>query len=316
MDLEKEFKKIKAYIYKWYKKDQGEWFPDANSEGREKKNVDSYLLDILNDTKYEIQYFSLFFEKMSYWKIIQSQYALLYKEDKEKFYKEFAESTEYVYLRFVMDKKFNDLGMSLAGFTFALLYLSQWRDKSKELVESMIYSINNYDRSLDKQEKEGLIIYNGQDNIVSAWFMLDLYCLSYNKSYKKNNSNLPKLYTPYDEVLKEWNTTDMNRVDQLVYKLCEIHIMRTIKMKEDWYQEFDWNEKKLFPFEILVWLKMRKEQGLENPETYSHYFMNEPLAKAFPLDKPLPFPEIPHIELLKIEYPKLYIKYLDERKDG
>jgi len=257
---------------------------------------------------------------MAFWKMNQAQYALLYKEDQDGFYKAFSESAEYAYLELIIkQKRAFYLGMSSVGFTLALQCLSKHEDKYKIVAEAMLYSINNYIPEKHYKQGVGVIIGNGRDDIVSAWFMLDLYCLAYERSYDKDKANLPKDYTPYNEVLKEWDTTDMQKVDQLVYKLCEMHILRGVRsgdMDKDWFQEFSYNEKQLFPFEILVWLQMRKNKGLKNPEKYTHYFMQEPLAKAFPLDKPLVLPDIPHIELLKIEHPELYAKYLSERNNG
>jgi hypothetical protein len=257
---------------------------------------------------------------MAFWKMNQAQYALLYKEDQDGFYKAFSESAEYAYLELIIkQKRAFDLGMSSVRFTLALQCLSKNEDKYKIVAEAMLYSINNYIPEKHYKQGVGVIIGNGREDIVSAWFMLDLYCLAYERSYDKDKANLPKDYTPYNEVLKEWDTTDMQKVDQLVYKLCEMHILRGVRsgdMDKDWFQEFSYNEKQLFPFEILVWLQMRKNKGLKNPEKYTHYFMQEPLVKAFPLDKPLVLPDIPHIELLKIEHPELYAKYLSERNNG
>ncbi len=318
--LEKEFKKMKAYIYKWQKKDKGEWFPNAQGEGSEKENIDEYIEDIFNDTKNEIKYLSLYFKDMAFWKMNQAQYALLYKEDQDEFYKLFSESAEYAYLELLIKKKrVFYLGMSSVGFTLALQCLLKNEAKYKVVAEAMLYSINNYIPEKHDKQGVGIIISNGNDDIVSAWFMLDLYCLAYEKSYDKNKANLPKNYTPYDEVLKAWDTTDLQKVDQLVYKLCEIHILKGIRsgdMDKDWSQEFAHNEQILFPFEIQVWLTLREMKGLKNPTKFTHYFMQEPLAKAFPLHKILPLPNIPHIELLKIEYPELYEQYLSERKNG
>ena len=320
MDIEKEFKKMKAYIYKWHKKDKGEWFPDVDSEGSEKENIDLYIKEILSDTQNEIKYLSLYFQEMASWKMNQSQYALLYKEDQDSFYKAFSESAEYAYLELIMDqKRAFDLGMPSVGFTLALQCLLKNEDKYKMVAEAMLYSLHHYIPEKHDKQGVGVIIGNGRDDIVSAWFMLDLYCLAYERSYDKDKASLPINYAPYDEVLQEWDTTDIQKVDKLVYKLCEMHILRGIRsgdMDKDWFQEFAHNEQQLFPFEILVWLQMRKDKGLKNPEKYTHYFMQEPLAKSFPLDAPLELPSIPHIELLKIEHPELYAKYLRERKNG
>jgi len=316
MDLEKEFQKIKSYIYKWHKKDKGDWFPDEQNEGKEKRSIDKDLEEMLND-KNEIKYLALYFEHMASWKMNQSQYALLYKEDKPRFYKEFAESSEYAYLGFVIEHKRDIyLGMRGVGFTLAINCLSGCNAKYQRIAEGMLYSLNTYDPKKGNHQEVGVNIMNGNEFSISAWFMLDLYCLVYDRNYNKTYANLPKIYAPYDEVLKEWNTTNLKKVNQLVFLLCEMHIMKALKKKEDWEQEFDWNEKKLFPFEIQVWLQMRKEAGLKNPKSYTHYLMNEPLGQVFPLEKPLAFPNIPHIELLKVEHPELYEAYISERKNG
>jgi hypothetical protein len=46
MDTEKEFKKIKAQIDKWHKKEKGWWFPDKTSEGQKKQSHDKDLQEL------------------------------------------------------------------------------------------------------------------------------------------------------------------------------------------------------------------------------------------------------------------------------
>jgi len=326
MDLEKEFKKIKANRHKWHKKDKGDWFPDENSEGHEKDRIDKYLQKKLKDPENGIFYLFSYFEKMDEWLINQSQYALLYKEDKECFYKEFSEASEYSYLKTAMGKKSKVyIGMGTIGFYLACNILVQRERQYSEIAEAMIFSIDNYDNEKGSKQEPGVIIHHGEDRVPAQWFILDMYCIMHNRNYNKSNADLSKNYTPYDEVLENWDTTDLTKVDQLVYLMCEMHIMRAVNIAEDWEQEFSWRDKELFVFEIQVWLTFRKMKGLENPTEYSHYFMQEPLSKVFPLEEPLPYPEIPDIEkLLKLHneiYPnedalEILNNYKNDRQNG
>lgn len=317
MDTEKEFLKIKANMHKWHKKGIGEWFPDAHGEGSEKQQMDMDANAFINGNR-DMALLPGHFREMSLWKINQAQRALLFEEDTQKFYSDFCQFSEYAFLWISLNKEtYAYLNMKDVGFAMCSCFLSGWIDKYAKIAESMLYSIDNYQKG-KKGVNKGCSIRDGMDVAPSIWFLLDLYCMSNNTEYNKKKANLPTQHEPYEEILNNWNTTDLSLVDQYVYKMCEIHIMKSINMEDDWEQEFNYIERRMLPFEIQFFLMLRRKNGLDSPDTFSHFFMHEPLSKAFPMTEALSFPELSDtdVNLLKMSSPTLYGNYVSERGNG
>ncbi|WP_428740024.1 hypothetical protein [Sulfurimonas sp.] len=309
MDIQREFEKVKANVYKWHKKDKNEWFATEDNMGSEKERVNRRLNKLL--TKEDPMYLiGLFYEDSFQWHINQAQHALLYHENQESYYQHIALGVEYYYLAILLQYKEQFLGMRIVSFTRILAELIGWSKESSEIAQLMIQSIN--------QEDEVKLIEDGDKFYPAMWFTLDLYCKINNTHYDKEKADYPNIMMPYDEVLLEWDNEDLNRVDQLVSKMADLHVLRSrqgLKGDEEWEQEFAHREMQLFPLEILYWLQQREKQGLKNPEKFSHYLMQEPLAQMSLFDKKLPFPEIEHPELLQSYNEEVYKIYMAQREE-
>lgn len=137
------------------------------------------------------------------------------------------------------------------------------------------------------------------------WFLIHLFCQSEGLKLNTSLYSYPDDMSPYEEVLSDWRTTDMEKVKGFVSMLANAHVRET---KPYLYDEalMDQEDRMIFPYEILCWLRLREWAGLPNPETYDHPLMNQPLAKM-PEPVPLPKPETPLldkvIEKFKKEYP-------------
>lgn len=121
-----------------------------------------------------------------------------------------------------------------------------------------------------------------------AWFLLELCC--YWQGFKLDTTDCdtpPKMYV-YTDVLNDWDTKNIERVQELVTAMANHH-MATSKenMGEESMNEFTGSEFWLFPYEILAWLKLRQHLGLPNPEHYEHPLMHLPQAQM-PVDTPFP----------------------------
>jgi hypothetical protein len=308
MDIQREFNKVKANVYKWHKKDKNDWFTMEDNEGSEKERINRRLNKLLTGES-SLSLMAVFYKQSSQWHINQAQHALLYHENKESYYKYIALGVEYYYLAILLQYKEQFLGMRIVGFIRILAEFIGWSEESSEIAQLMIESIN--------QKDEIKLIEQGDKFYPAMWFTLDLYCLVNNKSYDKDKATYPEIMTPYDEVLLEWDNEDLERVDQLVSKMADLHVLRSRQgLKEDWEQEFSWREMQLFPFEILYWLRQREKQGLKNPEHFTHYLMQEPLAQMSLFDKKLPVPKIEHPELLEQYNEEVYKIYLKQREES
>ena len=69
--------------------------------------------------------------------------------------------------------------------------------------------------------------------------------------------------------------------------------------------EFDTEDRMLFPYEILAFLRLREWQGLVNPEVFEHPLMQQPLTKL-PKDVPLAVPETPLLDQVVVKFQQEY----------
>ncbi len=189
--------------------------------------------------------------------------------------------------------------MNKATFMMSNLLLTNEIEKFKTIGNHLISSLNG----------EGCIIKKGYAKATISWFILKLYSQYSNEEITLHELLQPKDTYPYDEVLKVWDTTNLNEVTKFVEILCDAHISQA---EEDYriHQEEDFNSLKyreLFivglyslPFEILTWLKLRELKGLKNPKEFSHPLMNTDLTKMYlNIKEPLQVPnEVPYVNEL------------------
>jgi hypothetical protein len=112
----------------------------------------------------------------------------------------------------------------------------------------------------------------------------------------------PELPIPYETVLADWRSTDLDQVQGMVSEMADFHVANSAK---DMYP-FGCHSEILFPYEILAFLRIREWAGLENPKRFDHPLMNTPLA-VLP-SAPLPWPDAPLLDQaiakFKTEYPE------------
>ena len=305
MDTKRLLKKLITSEHKNYKKDKGQFLSYKGEESEFSKDIKEEIVNMLKEEE-NIGFLMPTFYDMSSSLRRNFIFDLLYLKDKEAFFKKLRESAYYGYMAISLHAfSHKSELMQNIGEILTASQLCGWWDKADKICEEMIKAIGGtYKAGTDPK-----FIGNGDPYKYSVWFLLDLYCLANNKSYNKEKANLPEDYAPYDEVLKYWDTKDLKKVDQLVYILCEIHIIRAeyIPGEEYFLQEFSENWDRLFPSEILSWLALREKEGLENPSEYSHEFMSEPLAQVFlNLKTPLAYPLIPDCKELFDLYQKKY----------
>lgn len=132
----------------------------------------------------------------------------------------------------------------------------------------------------------------GLEYFPHAWFLLDLCCRWQGFELDTTGCDIPPDMYVYADVLNDWDTKDVERVQALVTAMAEHHMKEAKEnMGAEEMNEFAGAEFWLFPYEILAWLKLRQHLGLPNPEHYEHPLMHLPQAQmpadtAFP-DDPL-----------------------------
>ena len=157
---------------------------------------------------------------------------------------------------------FTDLAM-----IFSTCLQAKWYDKSKEIFHSIILGLDT------KYLNKGLAFST------SSWFILDLANSCYATGINLSRFNYPKNMGIYQDVLDNWNTTDVKEVDRLVAALSDHHL-DIAGFNEQTPNDFSFEKEFVFAYEITAWLSLRKLMGLENPETFFHPLMQLVINKA------------------------------------
>lgn len=121
------------------------------------------------------------------------------------------------------------------------------------------------------------------------WFIMHLFCQSEGLKLDTSLYSYPEDMSPYTEVLADWRTPDLIKVQGFVSALADIHVQETRPTRYEEISSFDGEDVMIFPYEILCWLRLREWAGLPNPDSFDHPLMNQPLAKM-PAPVPLPYP--------------------------
>lgn len=231
-----------------------------------------------------------------------SVYAKLHLNDEELAKKHLSLATEYGYVCLeygsqscgCFESKNPFIIMNKAIFMMSNLLLTHQTERFHSIGNHLIDSLNG----------QSCIIKKGYQKSTISWFVLKLYSLYTDKEITLHKLLQPKDTFSYDEVLKHWDTDNLNDVTKFVELLCDEHIAQAkldyaIHVEEEFdslkYRELFIVGLYLLPYEILSWLRIRELKGLPNPTEFSHPLMNTPLAEMFlelktPLDKPKELP--------------------------
>ena len=168
-------------------------------------------------------------------------------------------------------------------FEFSSLIIANYNKESKKAFKIIKKFLTDEDfEFLESKIKDFLHI----------WFIIFLY-IDYSESKIDINKNiLPKNLNFYDEILKEWKSENLSKIDEMVTKMCDYRMQRCFNAIEDIECDYIFENRLffLFPFEILVLLQLRKSLNLPNPEKFSHILMNNPLATLPKVKEFLPIP--------------------------
>ena len=208
-----------------------------------------------------------------------------------------------------------EIPMFNAGFTLSLnLICNSWQESS-EIGDYLIDSLN----------AKNCIIRRGDATALKSWFVIELYSIVSNNEFSKRRALYPKDFSPYDAVLKEWNTEELKKVDAFVTTLSDEHLETSLMSAIDYAEQEEMIAQleipafQIFPYEILAWLKLREKAGLKNPTNFTHPLMNTPITRMFlELKEPLAKPkELPYakelLEKLKEKCPNVEVpEWLDD----
>ncbi len=251
-------------------------------------------------------------DALSLYSLDRATYFLTTQNSKEKFFEHFSLYAYYSYLTIHETSKgcqclqgIPYLEMQRSANFFASNIIARQWDKVELTGKDLINSLN----------AEGCIIKRGDAKALQAWFLLELYSQISGYEINKRRAFYPKEFYPYDEVLKKWDTTDLNEVDKYVYILCDAHLETTGRNSEERELYLEIPLLLLFPFEVLSWLRFRENQGLENPKEFSHPLMNEQTVKTL-LENKTQITEPNKVPLLNAFLEPIYKHCPDMQKDS
>ncbi|ATP40198.1 hypothetical protein CSE16_09160 [Solibacillus sp. R5-41] len=170
---------------------------------------------------------------------------------------------------------------------------------------------------------------NANDLNKHTWFLLELYLQFRNKTIFGTNQNLhkavkeqfkkmdleygliPEELNVYTEVLKHWETPQLDEIKTLIDKMSVFHSILASELGESIeFGDFGYG---FYPYEILFLLFVRKKRRLPIPEEFDDFLMNTPEAKMI-ISDPEPYPEWdPLLKLIDGFYRKNYPDYIPNR---
>jgi hypothetical protein len=289
---------------RYFAKNIGSLYPDEKQECKVYEEQQESVNKVLCGEEPSGIVFTLF-NNFSKWHLDYAEYQILYLNQIVEAQNEFVKSSVYGYLTVKKGKESAGcwisnvfLYMSKASFYMAQNILCGWWKNAWDIAEIIKISVDFNIISDEKGNKVKRIISCDESEIQASWFLLELFYKTKGLDFNCDNENYPVQMIPYDEVLKKWDTDDLIEINRLIYNMADWHLEQAKEQTNNF--EFERPIVWLFPYEILTWLALRKQAGLENPTEYSHPLMNTPIAKMFlELKTPLPEPEeLPYAEEL------------------
>ncbi|MCM0665622.1 hypothetical protein [Flavobacterium tyrosinilyticum] len=162
-----------------------------------------------------------------------------------------------------------------------------------------------------------------------VWFLLSLYLEYRNKTIervnekksfvsalfkkKKTENALDYELGIYEDVLKKWNISNLEKIEELINKMIEYHSELVSKIGQ--LGEFTNFQYGFYPYEILFLMHIRKSKGLPNPTQFNSFLMNTVEAKLTFKDFE-PYPEFdPLVRIVDDFYKKNYSDYIPNKVD-
>lgn len=291
MSANKQVLTLIREMNKFYKKRKGKTYPDADGKS---SLWDMYQEDIQEVMENPDKYYMIddYLKALSEWYLKYSQYARVHLNDSTLQKTAFAQSAWCGYQAVKVKGEFNRFRNPLAfSMDDVLLFwsnciLAGWFDEAADIGE----------RCIRPPEAGGGLIEEGWSFDRASWFLLELHSrwqhdASLDRSLFANYPDTDSELFIYSDILKHWNTPDIDQVNGYINRMADYHLTQTAEVKDpdEEYFEFNNTYNRLYPYEIMAWLKLREHLGIPNPTQFNHALMNQPLAEFIqgtPLEKP------------------------------
>jgi len=133
--------------------------------------------------------------------------------------------------RFLSDDEL--ISMDIVVRYMAQLFILSWWEEGDKVAEIMLKSIHFGFKKNNNGDTIHKIIAEGFKFSRASWFVFELYCQIENYTFIKKNKYYPNNMYPYDKILKEWNTNNLNDVNILISLLGDIHMEQTKESKNN-----------------------------------------------------------------------------------
>jgi hypothetical protein len=184
-----------------------------------------------------------------------------------------------------------------AAHYFALNIIAGWRSEADGIGKALYKGLDTplLDlRHTDRHEKGSLFRH--------FWFLMHLYCALSGLPLQTSQYSYPADMAPYGAVIDGFRTTDLRKVHDWVCAMADFHVENARELVDaGGVPEFELEDYRLFPYEILAFLRMREWLDLPNPEAFDHPLMQQPLAKL-PAPVPLPYPSTPLLDQVILKF--------------
>lgn len=139
----------------------------------------------------------------------------------------------------------------------------------------------------------GKMLDGGLEFKPSSWFVIEVANKGFNLKIDYSDANYPTQLIPYKDALNRWDTNDLDELDLLVTVLCEHHLKNAsygdgVSTADIQFGDSTWF---VYAFEVLAWLSIREQAGLQNPPSFSHPLMGLSLNKLPKSSPPMPISE-------------------------
>jgi hypothetical protein len=220
-------------------------------------------------------------------------------------------SAQYCKASVKLEETFANIGsggsilLHQAAFSFSLNVIAGWKDEAMALGGTLLRGLDTSLLDLRHTER-----HQAGELYRHFWFLMHLYSEFAGVKLDTSSYSYPEDMEPYANVLANWKTSDHDQLQTLVSQMADFHVQEARTTKHEDIAEFDEEDRKLFPYEILAFLRFREWMGLVNPETFEHPLMQTQLAKL-PKEVPLAQLATPLLDQViakfKQEYPGAHL---------
>ena len=177
-----------------------------------------------------------------------------------------------------------------AALYFSVAVIADWKETAHRIGQALVRGLDTPLLDLRHTDR-----HRAGEVYRHFWFIMHLYAKAGGREFDTALYSYPPDMSPYENVLDDWLTTDLTKVQDWVCAMADYHVQEARNTAHAIVDEFDAEDVMLFPYEILCWLRLREWAGRENPDSFDHPLMQQPLAQL-PTPSPLEVPATPLLD--------------------